>query len=164
MQEERERSKEYLMDLRTGKSKTCQQVLSGKESTCQCRRHRLDPRVGKIPWKRKWQPIPVMGFSVQYSLVTQSCLTLCDPMGYTGSTPGFPVHHQLPELAQTQVHQVGDTIQPSHPLSPRSPPTFNHFQHQGLFQWGSSLHHVAKVLELQLQHQSFKWIFRVGFL
>ena len=86
MQEERERSKEYLMGLRTGKSKACQ-VLSGKESTCQCRRRGFDPWVGKIPWRRKWQPIPVMGFSVQFSLVTQSCLTLCDPMNY--STPGF---------------------------------------------------------------------------
>ena len=74
------------MGLRTGKSKACQ-VLSGKESTCQCRRRGFDPWVGKIPWRRKWQPIPVMGFSVQFSLVTQSCLTLCDPMNY--STPGF---------------------------------------------------------------------------
>ena len=65
--------------------------------------------------------------------------------------PGFPVHHQAPELAQTQVHQVGDAIQPSHPLSFPSPPTFNLSQHQGLFQWASSSHQVAKVLEFQLQ-------------
>ena len=63
------------------------------------------------------------------------------------STPGFPVHHQLPELAQTHVHWVGDAIQPSHPLSSPSPPTFNLSQHQGLFQWVSSSHQVAKVLE-----------------
>ena len=62
------------------------------------------------------------------------------------------------------VHRVGDAIQPSHPLSSPSPPAFNLSQHQGLFQWVSSLHHVVKVLELQLQHQSFQWIFRTDFL
>ena len=76
------------------------------------------------------------------------------------STPGFPVHHQLPELAQTHVHWVSDAIQPSHPLLSPSPPAFNLSHHQGLFQWVSSLHQVAKVLELQLQHQSFQWISR----
>ena len=69
--------------------------------------------------------------SVQFSLVAQSCLTLCDPMNC--STPGLPVHHQLPELAQTHVCRVGDAIQPSHPLSSPSPPAFNLSQHQGLF-------------------------------
>ena len=72
------------------------------------------------------------------------------------STPGFPVHHQFLELVQTHVHQVDDAIQPSHPLLPPSPPAFNLSQHQGLFQWVSSSHQVAKVLELQLQHQSFQ--------
>ena len=70
---------------------------------------------------------------VQFSSVTQLGLTLCDPMDY--SMPGFPVHYQLPELTQTHVHWAGDTIQPSHPLSSLSPPTFNLFQHQGLFKW-----------------------------
>ena len=65
-------------------------------------------------------------------------------------TSGFPVHHQLPELAQTHVHWVGDAIQTSHPLSSPSPPAFYLSQHQGLFQWVSSLHQVAKVLEFQL--------------
>ena len=74
-------------------------------------------------------------------------LSLCDPMDY--STPGFPVHHQLPELAQTHVHRDGDAIQQSHPLSPPSPTAFNLSQHQGLFQCISSSHEVAKVLELQ---------------
>ena len=69
--------------------------------------------------------------SVQFSSVAQSCPTLCDPMDC--STPGFPVHHQLPELTQTHVHRVGDTIQPSHPLSSPSPPAFSLSQHQGLF-------------------------------
>ena len=73
----------------------------------------------------------------------------------------LPVHHQLPELTQTHVHWVGDAIQPSHPWSSTSPPAFNLSQHQGLFQWVSSSHPVAKVLEFQLQHQSFQWIFRL---
>ena len=80
------------------------------------------------------------------------------------STPGFPVHHQLPEHAQTHVHWVGDAIQPSHPLSSTPPPTFNLPQHQGLFQWVSSSHQVAKVLEFHLQHQSLQWLFRIDFL
>ena len=80
------------------------------------------------------------------------------------STPGFPVHHQLLEPTQTHVHCVGDAIQPSHPLSSPSPPAFHLSQHQGLFQWVSSSHELAKVLELQLQHQSFQWIFRSDFL
>ena len=71
------------------------------------------------------------------------------------STLGFPVHHQLPELTQTHVYWLGDAIQPSHPLSFPSPPAFNLSQHQGLFKWVSSSHQVAKVLEFQLQHQSF---------
>ena len=85
-----------------------------------------------------------------------------DPMHC--STPGFPVHRQLPKLVQTHVHWVGDAIQSSHPLSSPSPPAFNLSQHQGLLQWISSLHQVAKVLKLQLQHLSFQWIFRTGFL
>ena len=73
------------------------------------------------------------------------------------STPGLPVHHQLPEFTQTHVHQVNDAIQPSHPLSSPSPPAPNPSQHQGLFQWVNTSHEVAKVLEFQLQHQSFQW-------
>ena len=74
------------------------------------------------------------------------------------STPGFPVLHCLSELAQTHVHWVNDTIQPSHPLSPFYPHALNLSQHQGLFQWVGPSHQVAKVLELQLQHQSFQWL------
>ena len=80
------------------------------------------------------------------------------------STPGHPLHHQLREFTQTHVHWVGDAIKPSHPLSSASSPTFSVFQHQGLFKWVSSSHQVAKVLECQLQHQSFQWIFRTDFL
>ena len=98
----------------------------------------------------------------QFSSVIQSCLTLCNPMDC--STPGLPVHHQLPEFTQTDVHWVGDAIQPTHPLSSPCLPTFNLSQHQGLFQWVSSLHQVAEVLEFQLQQQSFQRIFRTDFL
>ena len=94
----------------------------------------------------------------QLSSVTQSCLTLCDPMNH--STPGLPVHHQLPEFTQIHVHWDSDAIQPSHPLSSPSPSVPNLSQHQGLFQWVKSSHEVAKVLEFQLQHQSFQCIFR----
>ena len=94
--------------------------------------------------------------------VAQSCPTLCDSMDY--SIPGFPVHHQLLELAQTHVHWVDNAMQPSHPLSFPSCPAFNLSQHQGLFQWVSSLPQVARVLELQLQHQPLQWIFRDDFL
>ena len=90
----------------------------------------------------------------QFSSVAQLCLTLCDPMDC--STPGLPVHHQLPEPTQTHVHRVIDAIQPSHPLSSPSPPAFNLSHHQDLFQRVSSSHQVAKILELQLQHQSFQ--------
>ena len=143
----------------------------------------------------------------QFSSVTQSCLTLHDPMGC--SMPGLPIHHQLPEL--THVHWVRDAIQPSHTLSSPSPSTFNLCQHQGLFKWVSSSYQVgegnanplqyslawkilwreepgglqsmgsqrvghdwaaklslsyqvAKVLELQLHHQLFQWIFSIDFL
>ena len=95
---------------------------------------------------------------IQFSSVTQTCPTLCDPVDC--SMPGLPVHHQLPEFTQTHVHWAGDAIQTSHPLSSPSPPAFNLSQHQGLFQRVSSLHQVAKVLEFQLQHQSFQWILR----
>ena len=99
---------------------------------------------------------------VQFSSVTQSCPTLCDPMNH--STPGLPVHHQLPEFTQTHVHRIGDAIQPSHPLSSPSPPAPNPSHHQGLFQWVNSSHEVAKVLEFQLQHQSFQWTPRTDLL
>ena len=82
----------------------------------------------------------------QFSSVAQSCLTFCDTMDC--STPGFPVHHQLLEVAQFHVHRVSDVIPTSHPLLSPSPPTFNLSQHQGLFKQVSSSHKVAKVLEL----------------
>ena len=89
------------------------------------------------------------------SSVTQSCLTLCNPMDC--SMPGLPVHHQLLKFTQTHVHWVSDAIQPSHPLLSPSPPALNLSQHQGLVKWVSSSHQAAKILEFQLQHQSFQW-------
>ena len=100
--------------------------------------------------------------SVQFRSVAQLCPTLCDPMNR--SMPGLPVHHQLPEFTQTHMHQVGDAIQPSHPLSSPSPPAPNPSQHQDLFKWVSSSHEVAKVLEFQLQHHPFQRAPRIDLL
>ena len=95
----------------------------------------------------------------QFSSVAQSCLIFCNPMDC--SMPDF---HYLPELAQTHVHWVGDAIQPSHPLSSPFPPAFSLSQHQDLCQCVRSLHQMAKVLEFQLQYQSFQSIYRTDFL
>ena len=92
--------------------------------------------------------------------VTQSCSTLWDPMDC--STSGFPVLYYLLEFAH--IHWVNNAILPSHPLLPPSPPALNLSQHRSLFWWVSSLHQVARLLELQLQHQSFQWIFKTDFL
>ena len=116
--------------------------------------HRQEARVWGLTVKSK--------VKAQFSSVAQSCPTLCDPMNR--STPGLPVHHQLPESTQTHVYQVGDAIQPSHPLSSPSPPALNLSQHQGLFQKVSSSHQVAKGLGFQLQNQSFQWPFRTDLL
>ena len=94
-------------------------------------------------------PLKAFQFSSVQSLL---CPTLSDLIDW--STPGFPVHHQLPEFTQTHVHAVGDAIQPSHPLLSPSPPAFSLSQHQGPFQWVSSSHQAAKGLEFQPQHQS----------
>ena len=102
-----------------------------------------------------WNKASICCFSV-----AQLCPTLCNPTDC--NTPGFPVLYHLPELAQGHVHWVSDDIQPSSPLSSPSPPALNLSQHQGLFQWVSSSHQVAKGLEFQ--HQSFQWIFRTDLL
>ena len=109
----------------------------------------------KLIADQDWFSPDQMLCSVQFSSVTQSYPTLCDPMNH--SMPGLPIHHQLPESTQTHVHWVSDAIQPSCPLSSPSPPALNLSQHQGLFKWVSSSHQVATVLEFQLQHQSFQW-------
>ena len=111
----------------------------------------LHSQAGSLPlaptWEAlvKWTP---QFKSDQIRSVTQSCLTLCNPMNR--SMPGLPVHHQLPEFTQTHVHRVSDAIQPSHPLSSPSPLAPNSPQHQSLFQWVNSSHQVAKLLEFQL--------------
>ena len=142
--------------------------------------HSLD-NVSVWHWKSQWfsreGPSPVLPHCVcnnhycfqfplllpvvQFSSVAQLCPTLCNPMNC--SMPGLPVHHQLPDFTQTHVHRVSDAIQPSHSLSSPFPPAPNPSKHQSLFQWVNSLLEVPKVLEFQLQHQSFQWIFRTGF-
>ena len=108
---------------------------------------------------RKWSKSILI---VSYCSFPMWCLTLWNPMD--SSTPGFSVLHYLSEFYQTHIHWIGDTIQPSHPLSSLSSPVLSLSQHLGLFQWVGSLHQVAKALQLQLQHESFQWIFRVDFL
>ena len=105
--------------------------------------------------KSLWQNSAPIYDSVQFRSVSQSCPTLCNSVNH--STPGLPVHHQLPEFTQTHVHRISDAIQPSQPLSSPSPSAPNPSQHQSLFQWINSLHEVTKVLEFQLQHHSFQW-------
>ena len=127
----------------------------------------------RIPWTKKPGRLQSMGSqrvrhdwatntSVRFSSVAQSCLTPHNPMNC--STPGLPVHHQLLEFTQIHIHQVGDAIQPFHPLSSPSPPASNPSQHRGLFQWVNPSHEVAKVLEFQLQHQSLQWTPRTDLL
>ena len=128
------------------------------------RPHRLQPTRLPHPWDSPGKNTGMgcsiiydktpQSLSVQFSSVAHSCPTICDPMNR--STPGLPVHHQLPEFTQTLIHQVSDAIQPSHPLSSPSPPAPNPSQHQSLLQWVNSSHEVAKILEFQLQHHSFQ--------
>ena len=101
----------------------------------------------RIPWTEEPGGLHSPFSSVQFSSVAQSCPTPCDPRNR--STPGLPVHHQLPEFTQTHVQWVGDAIQPSHPRSSPFPPALNPSQHQSLFQWVNSSHEVAKVLDFQ---------------
>ena len=110
----------------------------------------------------KWFRKRLMKMVIYTQFSSLSRVRLCNPMNH--SMPRLPVHHQLPEFTQTHAHWVGDAIQPSHPLSSPSPPAPNPSQHQGLFQVVNSLHEVAKVLEFQLQHQSFQWTPRTDLL
>ena len=112
--------------------------------------------------KAIWQYLPNLKYTLKCCCsVAQLCPTLCNRMDC--SVPGLPVPHHLSKFAQVHVHFIDDTIQPSHPLMPSSS-ALNLSQHQGLFQWVGCLHQVTKILELQLQHQSFQWVFRVDFL
>ena len=124
--------------------------------------HLMDKMLMEASWWEKLQGEPgscSYGWGhAQFSSVSQSCLTLCNPMDC--STPGLHVHHQLLQFTQIHVHWVSDAIQPSHSLSSPSPPVLNLSQHLGLLRWVSSSYQVAKVLEFQLQHQSFQWTSR----
>ena len=141
----------------------CPQDFPGKNTGVGCHFQRIFLTQGSNPCLRDscigrqslyhWPPGKLWRI-LQFSSVAQSCLNLCNPMNH--STPGLPVHHQLPEFTQTHFHRVGDAIQSSHPLSPPSPPDPNPSQHQCLFQLVNSSHEVAEVLEFQLQHQSFQ--------
>ena len=109
--------------------------------------------------------ILIQRFYCLYCSVQFSCSVMSDSLDPMNcSTPGLPVHHKLPEFTQTCVHRVGDAIQPSPPLSSPSPPAPNPSPHQGLFQWVNTPYQVAKVLEFQLQHQSFQWTLRTDLL
>ena len=111
-----------------------------------------------------WAPGVGDGQHAAVHRVAKSRTRLRDWTELDCSRPGLPVHHQLLELTQTHVHRVGDAIQPTYPLLSPSPPAFNLSQHQGVFQWVSSSHQLAKVREFQLQHQPFQWKFRTHFL
>ena len=116
-----------------------------------------------VMWKAVLVEVWDMGrLGSQFSSVQSLSCVLLHPHGLQHAR--LPVCHQLPEITQTHVHWVSDAIQPSHLLSSPSPPAFKLSQHQGLFKWVSSSHQMAKVLEFQLQHQSFQWIFRTDFL
>ena len=123
-----------------------------------CSLHRVSLAISKLHMLEFYFPVFLLGFFTCCS-AAQSCLTLCNPMDC--STPGFPVLHHLLEFAQTHIRWVGDAIQPSHPVTPFSSCPQSSSA-SGSFQWVSSSHQVAKVLELQ--HQSFQRIFRVDFL
>ena len=132
--------------------KYCKMVTKPEPYICCLQETHLKPRdtykVKVKGWKRIFHANGNQEKAVQFSSVAQSCPTLRDPMNH--STPGLPIHHQLPDFTQTHVHRVSDAIQPSHPLSSPSPPAPNPPQHQSLFQRVNSSHEVAKVLEFQL--------------
>ena len=115
--------------------------------------HQLLDRVPGVAVRGYWH--------AQFTSDAHSCPTVCDPMDC--STPGFPVHHQLPDFTQTKVHWVSDAIQPSQPLLSPSPPIFNLSQHQGLFQWVSSLNQVAKVWHAQDQQIPCLWLCTISY-
>ena len=147
------------------RSSTCERIsqdtssimTGGRERLVQTE-HGVDLVVGS---RVNWSP----DGSFSPSSVQFSCSVVSNSLQpHNNSTPGLPDHHQLPEFTQTHVHRDGDAIQPSHPLSSPSPPAPNPSQHQGLFQWVNSSHQVAKVLEFQLEHQSFQWTPRTDLL
>ena len=162
-----------MESLRVGHNRATSLSLScigggdGNPLQCSCLEN---PREGGAWWaaiygvarvRHNWSDLAAAACIIGFSSVTQLCLTLCNLMNCSSS--GLPVHHQLLESTQTHVHWVGDAIQPSHPLSSPSP-ALNLSWHQSLSQWVSSLHQVAKVLEFQLQHQSYQRTLRTDLL
>ena len=140
-----------LLDYRQELNQMMSWDLSSTKTCCSLRSQPVHRVYGSLWGPHSWKQISSWLFSnwvtlgklFQFSSVTQSCPTLCEPMDC--STPGFPVHCQLPELAQTHVHRVGDAIQPSYLLLSPSPPVFNLSQHQDLFQWVSSSHQLQSI-------------------
>ena len=117
-----------------------------------------------ILWDPQRSLFPAFPYPSIFMLVVSLLLFSCSVVSDSLWPHGFPVPHHFPEFAQVHVHWISDAIRPSHPLSSSSPSAFSLSQHQGLFQWVSCSHQVAKVLELHLQHQSFQRVFRVDFL
>ena len=152
------KKKQYTIWLRTKPSESPNSHIPEhfySFSRCHSRKRRKKKKAIVLSHIFVWS-LNSSNFASAYIMSVQfSHVRLFDPMNH--SSPGLPVYHQLPEFTQTHVHRVGDAIQPSHPLSCPSPPAPNPFQHQGLFQWVNSSHEVAKVLEFQLQRQSFQW-------
>ena len=143
-------------------SKRVDQKFQGEER-CVLKRWSGLRAVRRPPWSQELVDEKERAVWISATVVqSHSYAWLCSPMDC--SMPGLPVLHHHPELAQTHAHWVSDAIPPSHPLPPPSPPASSLSQHQGLSQWLSSSNQVAEVLELQLQHQSFQWIFRTDFL
>ena len=118
----------------------------------------LQNRLTKLVTKQNWQLHGGVCFCCS---ITQLCPTLCNPMDC--SMPGLPVPNHCPKFAQVHVHCISEAIQTSHPLMPSSPSALNPSQHQGLFYWVGCSNQMTKILELQLQLQSFQWVFRVDF-
>ena len=143
-------------NVRTG----CNFLLQGIFPTQGLNLHLLHWQVDSLPLSHQWSPVcPYIGNirkHVQFRSVQSLSCILCFATPWTKSTPGLSVHQQLRESTQTNVHWVSNAIQPSHPLSSPSPPALNLSQHQSLFNWVSSSHQVAKILEFQLQHESYQ--------
>ena len=137
--------------------------IRGAAGAWECSNHLLHTTDQKYSWKNR--PRNLYSDNYRISSIQFSRPVMSDSLQLHGlHHPGLPVHHYLLEFTQTHVQWVGDAIQPTHPLLSSSPPAFNPSQHQGLFQWVSSSYQGAKLLEFQLQHQSFQWIFRTDFL
>ena len=154
------RAQAKAVTLRTDLNPCCQHP-----SLCSLRSRTVHCRETSMKTELWGQPSGILSHFIYVCCcdsIAKLCLTLWDPMDC--STPGLPVFHHLLQFAQTHVHWVSDAIQPSHPLLSPSSLAFNLSQHRGLFQWVSSSHQETKVLEFQLQHQSFQWIFRTDFL